>query len=99
MEACPAGSGAPDGLKPIHLLVLRPSQDLGSLVAAQRVRLPPLVRWVVRGMGGEREAAAGFLSYLLFDPAYTTALIDLGYADAHREWSRIERFLRVTGGT
>jgi len=99
LEACPAGSGAPDGLKPIHLLVLRPSQDLGSLVAAQRVRLPPLVRWVVRGMGGEREAAAGFLSYLLFDPAYTTALIDLGYADAHREWSRIERFLRVTGGT
>jgi NTE family protein len=93
LESLPPGSVAPDGLRPVRLLLLRPSRDLGALALAQPVRLPPLVRWVVRGMGGQRAAAAGFLSYLLFDPVYTTALIELGYADARSEWSRIERFL------
>jgi NTE family protein len=93
LESLPPGSVVPDGLRPVRLLLLRPSRDLGALALAQRVRLPPLVRWVVRGMGGQRAAAAGFLSYLLFDPGYTTALIELGYADAGSQWSRIERFL------
>jgi len=44
-------------------------------------------------MGGQRATAVDFLSYLLFDPAYTTALIELGYADGVAAWPRIDRFL------
>lgn len=93
LETCPAGGLASDGLKPVRLLVLRPSRELGGLASPHRGRLPPLVRWLVHGMGGRRAAAADFLSYLLFDPAYTTPLIELGRADAVRAWSRIEQFL------
>ena len=92
LDACPAGAAA-GGLRPLRLLFLRPSQDLGALATAQRARLPTKVHWLVRGLGGRRAAAADFLSYLLFDPAYTTALIELGYADAQAQWPRIERFL------
>jgi len=92
LERAPAGS-APEGLRPINLLVLRPSRDLGGLAAGCGAKLPPAVRWAVRGMGGQRATAVDFLSYLLFDPAYTTALIELGYADAVAAWPRIDRFL------
>lgn len=87
------GDPAPDSLRPIRLLMVRPSQDLGRLATGLHVRLPRLVRWVVRGMGGQRVGAVDFLSYLLFDPPYTSALIELGYADAQAQWPRIERFL------
>jgi NTE family protein len=93
------GSGAPaaaEGMRPVSLLLLRPSRNLGSLAAGSGARLPPLMRWVVRAMGGQRESAVDFLSYLLFDPAYSTALIELGYADAHAQWGAIERFLATT---
>jgi NTE family protein len=96
LESCPtdpSGPSGPDGLEPVRLLMLRPSKDLGALAVAQRTRLPTVPHWLVRGMGGHRAAAADFLSYLLFDPGYTTTLIDLGYADAQHQWPRIERFL------
>ena len=73
--------------------MLRPSRDLGALVAESGAKLPPAVRWVVRRMGGHRASAVDFLSYLLFEPAYTTALIELGYSDGRAQWPQIERFL------
>jgi NTE family protein len=88
----------PDGLRPVHLLMLRPSRDLSALAAGCGVKLPRLMRWLVRGIGGQRASAVDFLSYLLFDPAYTGALIELGYADTRAQWSRIERFLSSSEG-
>jgi NTE family protein len=91
-------AAGPDGLRPVQLLLLRPSRDLGALALGSGAKLPPLIRWLVRGMGGDRATAVDFLSYLLFDPAYTSALIELGYADARADWARIEQFLATTGG-
>ena len=93
----PAGA-APDGLRPIRLLMLRPSRSLGALAATCGAELPAAVRWAVRGMGGQGATAVDFLSYLLFDPAYTTALIELGYADGRAQWPRIEQFLAAATG-
>ena len=93
----PAGA-APDGLRPIRLLMLRPSRSLGALAATCGAKLPAAVRWAVRGMGGQGATAVDFLSYLLFDPAYTTALIELGYADGRAQWPRIEQFLAAATG-
>jgi NTE family protein len=93
----PAGVPAPDRLRPVRLLVVRPSRDLGELAVGRGAQLPLMIRWVVRGIGGDRATAVDFLSYLLFDPAYTTTLIELGYEDAKRDWHRIERFLASEG--
>jgi len=88
----PAGA-APEGLRPVSILMLRPSRNLGALAAGCGAKLPRAIRWLARGMGGDRATAVDFMSYLLFDPAYTTALIELGYADGRAGWSRIEQFL------
>lgn len=93
----PEGVRPPDGLRRVHLLTVRPSRDLGALAAGHGARLPPMIRWLVGGIGGDRATAVDFLSYLLFDPGYTATLIELGYHDARRDWSRIERFLAAQG--
>jgi NTE family protein len=87
---------APEGLRPVKLLVLRPSRHLGALARGSAAKLPPLLHWAVRMMGGEQAAGADFLSYLVFDPQYTSMLIQLGYADGQAAWSRIEQFLEAT---
>lgn len=92
LAAVPPG-WTPEELRPIRLLVLRPSQDLAALATGQLPRLPRLVRLVVGRLGGRRIGAAGFLSYLLFDPAYTERLMQLGYEDVARDWPRVAAFL------
>lgn len=93
LDALPPGKVAPDGLRPIKLLVIRPSVDLGAMARPHLHRLPPVIRSIVQAMGGERVGSADFLSYLLFDPAYTVPIMEVGYRDACDQWSRIERFL------
>ncbi|HJS42253.1 MAG TPA: patatin-like phospholipase family protein [Gemmatimonadales bacterium] len=97
LAVIPQGVAVPDGLVPIELLKVHPSQDLGVLAAGFTRLLPRGVRLVVESLGGERATAVDFVSYLLFDPAYTSRLIDLAYADAQREWPRYEAFLARAG--
>lgn len=92
LAALPPDRPAPEGLRPVELLLLRPSRDLAALAAGHSSLLPQTMRWVYRGMGGRREGALDFLSYLLFDPAYTSKLIELGYADVRAQWPMIETF-------
>jgi NTE family protein len=89
----PPGADYPAGLKPIKLLHLRPSLDLGALARPHWKLLPGVIRAVVRAVGGQGEGASDFISYLLFDPQYTGPLIELGYDDGCDQWPEIERFL------
>ena len=98
LELVPADQPNPEKLRPIRLLMLRPSMDLGALARPHFKRLPPAIRALVETIGGEREGASDFLSYLLFDPAYTVPLMELGYDDANDQWDTIEPFLaEITG--
>ena len=81
------------GLREVDLLLLRPSRDLGALAKGHEMRLPRLVRYVVQGIGGQRQRASDLLSYLMFEPTYTEVLMDLGYSDALAQWSAIEQFI------
>ena len=92
LAALPPDTPPPDGLRPVELLLLHPTRDLGDLAAGQGRLLPPAVRRVIRAVGGQRDAAAEFLSFLLFHPAHTSRLVDVGYEDVKTQWPAIERF-------
>ncbi len=89
----PPGHTTPTRLRKVNALLLRPSRDLGQLARGLEVKLPRAVRLVVEGIGGRRQRASDLLSYLLFEPEYTEALMDLGYSDAQDRWAAIEAFL------
>jgi NTE family protein len=92
LSALPPGMPAPDGLRSVELLLLQPTRDLAHLAAGQGRLLPPHVRRVVRALGGHRDAASGFLGFLLFHPVHTARLAEAGYDDVRVQWPAIERF-------
>ena len=93
LALCPPGRPAPEDLRPISLMMVRPSIDLGALARPHWRRLPRVIRTLVETIGGQREGASDFISYLLFDPAYTMPLMELGYDDALDQWAAIDAFL------
>lgn len=81
------------GMRQVQSLVLRPSEDLGELAKHFTKRIPPVVRFLLRGLGAERGNSSDMLSYLLFVPEYLSTLVELGYADARQEHDRLYKFL------
>jgi NTE family protein len=79
--------------RPVRMLVLRPSSDLGRLAARHEDRLPRGLRYLIRGLGTRRVASPDLLSYLMFEGEYLRELIRLGERDAEKNWLRIRRFL------
>ncbi|MCG8463046.1 MAG: patatin-like phospholipase family protein, partial [Holophagales bacterium] len=76
-----------DGLKPIRLVLMRPSEDLGRLAGDLDPRLPKSLRFLVRNLGSEETRSPDFLSLLLFQPEYVGRLIEIGERDVE---SRLE---------
>ena len=82
------------GLRPIQLLVARPSQDLGKMAAAFEPKLPKVFRYLIRSLGSRETSSPDVLSLLAFDPEYLDALIDLGEADAATHGEEIRALLK-----
>ena len=80
-------------LRAIPTLVLRPSQDLGTLAADQYGKFPRMLRYLLKGIGATGETGSDLLSYLAFEPEYVGRLMDLGYSDTIRRRLEIEAFL------
>jgi len=81
------------GLRPIKLLVLRPSRDLGRLSSQYEPQLPPVFRFLTRSLGTRQTESPDFLSLILFQPDYLRALMEIGEADAEERVDEIEEFL------
>lgn len=82
-----------EGLKPVDLLVLRPSIDLGKLSGEYEQFLPRKLKLLVRAMGVKETESPDFISLLMFEPAFTRRLIDLGEADVATRLPEIRAFL------
>ncbi len=81
------------GLRPVDLLVLRPSQDLGALAEEFEPRLPPAFRYLTRSLGTRETQESDFLSYLAFQPDYLQRLMELGEADAEARLPEIRELV------
>jgi NTE family protein len=81
------------GLRPVKLMVLRPSLDLGRLAGRYEPRLPRVFRFLTRGLGTRATESPDFLSLILFQPDYLQALIETGEKDAELRADEIDAFL------
>jgi NTE family protein len=81
------------GLRPIDLLVVRPSQDLGRMANAYEAELPKGFRFFTRGLGTRETRSNDMLSLVMFQPDYVKRLLELGEADAECRREDFEEFL------
>lgn len=79
-------------LKPVEMMVIRPSRDVRELTTKFAGRLPSSVKALLRTVGAWRPDSR-IPSYLLFDTDYCSELIALGKADAHHHASELRAFL------
>lgn len=84
------------GLRPVELLVIRPSVDLGALAQDYELKLPGALRFMTRGLGTREENPAGLLSLLMFEPAYVDTLLQVGERDALACRETLAAFLETT---
>jgi len=84
-----------DGLRPVRLFLLRPSQDLARLAASCEACMPRGLRFLTRGVGTHETASPDVLSLLMFEPLYLRRLIALGEADVERRLGEMEAFLQA----
>ena len=82
-------------LRPITQLWIRPSENIGELAYELSGHLPKVIRYLLRGLGTSKEASQ-LTSYLLFDPAFTVRLSELGYRDGIAKKEEILELFRPT---
>ncbi|MBV9069828.1 MAG: patatin-like phospholipase family protein [Acidobacteria bacterium] len=83
-----------NGFKAIDLFVMRPSLDLGRLAGEHEKYLPRNMKLLTRALGTRETESPDFISMLMFEPHYTTALIKLGENDVA---SRLDEFRLFLG--
>lgn len=86
----------PGRLRSIPALAIQPSQDLGRLAVDQYDEFPRLVRHLLRGIGATGERGWDLLSYLAFEPVYTSRLLDLGHSDVMARRAELTGFLAAS---
>jgi NTE family protein len=82
-------------LRPVEVLMISPSDDLGEIARLYARHLPRPVRFLLRGVGVHNRSGTSLLSYLLFEKPYCRRLIALGYADTMQRKAEVLKFLGV----
>jgi NTE family protein len=95
--------GAPTGVRSLHVVHIRASEDIGRLAATHvqspgfLEHAPGMVGRVLRRIGEwDASGEADLLSYLLFDGDFATQLIELGRRDAKARHNELCAFFSRT---
>jgi NTE family protein len=83
-----------ENFRNIDIVYVQPSQAPSELAEARVDGLPPLLRFLMSGLGTPKESSE-ILSYLTFDPVYLNSLVDLGYYDVMKQKENLIQFLRL----
>lgn len=78
----------------LKILNLTPSVDLARIATQKEVVMPFLLRYLMNSFG-EKEQSGDFLSFLLFESAYTQDLIEIGYNDTMQKKDEVEKFFSL----
>ncbi len=98
LRTLPPGLAAALPYRPVDVLAFQPSVSLDELALKHIHCLPAPTRNTLIGLGaldtrrGVAGSAAALASYLLFEPDFVNALIDLGEADAWRRRDELSAF-------
>lgn len=89
-----AGAGATqENLRPVDLLILRPSVELGEIASEYEPELPRTFRFFTRRLGTRAARGSDVLSMLMFQGNFLSRIIELGEADADARSDEIARFV------
>ena len=84
-----------EGIRPVDLMILRPSRDLARMARDFEPRLPRGVRFLSRGIGATRAGSPDALAMMMFQPDYTRALVELGEKDAEDQLDELAALLEL----
>jgi len=87
-------SSANDPFRKVDVLWIRPSHLVRGLAQELVHRMPPVVRYLLRGLGSD-SAVTELATYLLFDSSFCSKLIEFGRQDVIAERERIARFFGI----
>jgi NTE family protein len=76
----------------VEVLAITPTQSLDALAQAHAHELPTITRHALEGLGALKGGGAALASYLLFEPGFTKALMQLGEQDAYARKTEILAF-------
>ena len=80
------------GLRHIDFMTLQPSRDLRDVAADHADEMPRTIQLLLKSLGAWGDDAR-LVSYLLFEPGYIGALIDLGHDDTMARLEELQDFL------
>lgn len=86
------------GMRPVRLVTMRPSVDLGKLANKYEPELPKAFRFLTRGLGTKETESPDFLSLVMFQPNYLQELIWVGEADAAARFDDLARLIAPGSG-
>ncbi len=81
-------------LRPVRLLLIRPSRDLGRLAGDYERQLPRAFRFLARGLGTRETRNSDALSIISFQHDYLAKIMEIGRADAAANEEALAEFLQ-----
>lgn len=78
--------------KPLEYAWIAPSVDIGEIAFTKSSQLPRIIRYLLKGLGTIEEASE-IVSYLLFEPAFCSELIEIGFEDGLKQKDEILKII------